>query len=101
MAYAIELGEVVMSPRMSKIKALLAAIDEMKEKIIEVSIDDNLSYAEKTVKLEEMRKALIATEHYTLMMMDTEIKAQDGDGKDGDGHGWHDGHDGHDGEDGV
>lgn len=93
MAYAFEIG-VRMSPTMSQIKVLLQAIEDMKAKILEVWADETLAYAEKTTKLEEMRAALRATEHYALSLMSDEITANGDDNE-------HDGHDGHDGTDGA
>jgi len=92
MAYAFEIG-VPMSPTMSQIKVLLQAIEDMKAKILEVWADDTLPYAIKTTKLDEMRAALRATEHYVISLMADEVKS--------DGHDGTDGHDGHDGTDGA
>jgi len=88
MAYALEIG-VPMSPTMSQIKVLLQAIEDMKAKILEVWADDTIPYAIKTKKLDEMRTALRATEHYVINLMQDEVKS--GDGHDGT----------EDGEDGV
>jgi hypothetical protein len=95
MAYALEIG-VPMSPTMSQIKVLLQAIEDMKAKILEVWADDTIPYAIKTRKLDEMRAALRATEHYVISLMSEEVSFTDGNGN----HGEQDGHDGHDGTDG-
>lgn len=90
MAYALEIG-VPMSPTMNQIKVLIAAIEDMKSKILEVWADETIPYAIKTTKLEEMRVALRATEHYALSLMKEQVLEDPSE---------EDGHDGHGGTDG-
>lgn len=90
-AYAMEATKeltkaVRMSTKMSKIKTLLENIEEMKNRIVLVSANENMPFVIKTKKLCDMRECLFIAEHAALKLIQEEIELLGDCDGDGDGH---------------